>query len=300
MDRVQIRFFGLALLVLFASFKAFALPNQNYTDVQKFIHDLAAAHPDTTKVFILGQGDTGDIIEGLQIGNGPVHNLVVATHHGNEYGSTEVAKSFATDVATNPIPGQTLFVIPVLNISGYNVNRREENSTDGNIWDANRDYPGPCGTDGPWHLKSTHMLAGFIDQQNIVVSATLHTFFPAVAYPWGISTQNTSTPYDNQFIQLGNNATTLSKYTVGNSTQVIYPADGCYEDYAFWKFGIWSLLFELGDTHTPDDSQVAELIRVNVPGLRQMFEGAPTTRAVDHEFHGKCDSSATKFDLRIE
>lgn len=285
--------FGSWVVSLLMAVNAFALPNQSYDETRKFMHALAAAHPESTQIFILGQGDTGDIIEGLQIGNGPVHNLVVATHHGNEYGSTEVAKGFAQSIAEKPISGQTIYVIPVLNISGYNSNTREEQaiSSDRQWYDPNRDYPGPCGTSGPWHLKSTHMLANFIAEKNITVSATLHTFSPAVLYPWGISTQDTSTPYDDTFIKLGQAAAQDSGYNVGNSTLLIYPADGCYEDYAFWKHGIWSMLFELGNSHTPSDSDVADMVRTNTSGLRRMFETAPTQRAVDHEFHGKCDTS---------
>src|SRR6185312_17515862 len=119
--RARARFLSIASIGIFFSFacaSAFALPVQNYSEVVKFMQNLAAQYPSTTKMFVLGQGDTGDLIEGLQIGNGPIHNLVVATHHGNEYGSTEVAKAFATEIAQNPIAGQTLFVIPVLNVSG--------------------------------------------------------------------------------------------------------------------------------------------------------------------------------------
>jgi hypothetical protein len=228
--------------------------------------------------------------------------LVVATHHGNEYGSTEVAKGFAQSVAENPIKGQTMFVIPVLNISGYNSDTREEQAlaSDSQWYDANRDYPGPCGTGGPWHLKSTHMLAGFIDQQNITVSATLHTFSPAVLYPWGISTQDTATPYDDTFKQIGGAAAQDSGYEVGNSTLLIYPADGCYEDYAFWKFGIWSMLFELGTSHTPSDDEVADMVKTNTSGLRRMFQTAPVQRAADHDFHGKCDTSLRALGTRLE
>jgi predicted deacylase len=306
MDRVRNRLGGLflvtALLLSVSCGKAFALPTQSYDEVKKFMNDLVKQHPDTTQLFTLTTGDTGDVIYGLKIGNGALHNLVVATHHGNEYGSTEVAKGFAQNIAENPVKGQTIFVIPVLNISGYNSNTREEQAlaSDKQWYDANRDYPGPCGTAGPWHLKSTKALADFIDLQNITVSATLHTYASVVAYPWGISTQDTSTPYDTTFTDLGNLAAADSKYTVGNSTQLIYPADGCYEDYAFWKFGIWSFLFELGTTHSPDDAQVTDMVRTNVSGLRRMMENSPTARAVDHAFHGKCDTRFSFLDRHDE
>src|SRR5205823_12865107 len=124
-----------------------------------------------------------------------------------------------------------IYVIPVLNISGYNANNRTERDLNGRYRDPNRDYPGPCGTEGPFHLKSTASLAKFVEQENIIASATLHTYYPAVVYPWGLSTYDTSTPYDNIFKTMVIHATEWSRYTVGNSTEVIYPADGAYEDY---------------------------------------------------------------------
>lgn len=274
-----------------------------YADVKVFLQQLVATYPKTTQLFTLDVSDSGDIIQGVIIGDGNpanIHNLLVSTHHGNEYGSTEVAKAFALALAQQPIAGQTLYVIPVLNINGFDNRNRAETLPSGEEVDPNRDYPGPCGTDGPFKLKSTHALADFIDHENIVTSATLHTFYPVVAYPWGISTEDVSTLYDAQFIALAQAAVVESKYPVGNSTLTIYPADGCYEDYAFWKHGIWSLLFELGDTHTPSDEEVHLLQSVNVPGMMRMFEQAPKQRADHHSFDGKCDARMPFLDQHNE
>jgi carboxypeptidase T len=284
---------ALGLLVATASANADVISKDpssaTYNDVKVFLKDLAAKYPQNVKLFTLGESDSGDAIQGVAIGNGPVHNLVVASHHGNEYGSVEVARGFAASIAENPIQGQTVYVIPVLNIGGYNGKNRREPAK-GQTWDPNRNYPGPCGTEGPFTLKSTHALADFVDKQNIVSSATMHTFYPAVVYPWGISTQDLSTPYDDLFKTLVDAATVESHYQVGNSTAVIYPADGAFEDYAFWKHGIWSLLFELGETHSPDLNQVNEMVKVNVPGLRRFLAQAPLKRADKHDFTGKCDT----------
>lgn len=266
------------------------LAQKKYADVKNFLHELVRTHPDTARSVTVGASDSGEMIEGVVIGNGATHNLVVGTHHGNEYGSTEVAMAFAASLAERPIANQTVYVIPVLNISGYNAKQREERDATGHYRDPNRDYPGPCGTEGPHRLKSTASLAKFIDQENIVATATLHTYYPAVVYPWGISTYDVSTPYDDIFKSLANYATEMSKYTVGNSTEVIYPADGCYEDYAFWKSGVWSLLFELGYSHNPSQTDINEMIRTNVPGLRKMLEQAPREKAAKHEFTGSCQT----------
>lgn len=273
------------ILVLFST-SAFAVDafHRQYSDIQSNFREIASRNPAEVAVFTIGVNDTGQEIQGLKVGHGTVRNLVVGTHHGNEYGATEVALAFAQSLAEAPIVGQTVYVIPVLNVSGYNRRERRELGHD-----PNRDYLGPCGTEGPFNLRSTKALADFISREGIVASVTLHTHSPFVLYPWGFGTKDTKTDYDDLYIALANAAATESGYPVGNSADALYPADGCYEDYAMWKFGIWTLLFEMGITHSPDQAQINELIRGNVGGLRRFFAQAPTMRAERHEFTGQCD-----------
>ena len=266
-----------------------------YAGVKEFLRKLAQDYPAQVEIFTLGKSNDNEDILGVKIGKGSVNQLVVATHHGNEYGSTEVAKAVATSLAADPLLDKTVYVIPVLNTSGYNKRQRAEFGND-----PNRDYPGPCGTDGPFRLKSTKALADFVEKSNIVTSATLHTYHPGVLYPWGISTHDLTTPYESDFIHLGQLATIESQYTVGNSTVELYPADGTFEDYAYWKHGIWSLLFELGFTHSPSQDQIETMKKVNVPGIRRMLQQAPVARAPDHDFRGKCDIRLKSLDRRDE
>lgn len=265
----------------------------NYTQVVETLQKIAAEHSTTAQVFNLGLSDSGRQIVGLKIGNGEIADLIVGTHHGNEYGSTAVALGAAESLAENPLPGHTVYVIPVLNISGYNSRSRWERVGNATL-DPNRDYPGPCATEGPFRSKATKALADFVEQTNIVSSATLHTFAPAVLYPWGFSTKDVETRYDSTFIDLSKAATVESGYEVGNSNLALYAADGTFEDYAFWKHGVWSLLFEMGRSHSPSQDEIQRMVAVNVPGLRRFLERAPTQRAADHAFTGKCDFSAIK------
>lgn len=266
---------------------------RSYDSVVDFLTAVAQNNPLNSSLIEVGDSDSGKKIIGIKTGNGPVSNLVVATHHGNEYGSTEVALAFARSVAENPIPGKSVYVIPVLNIQGYERGSRYESG-----FDPNRDYPGPCGSEGPWNLKSTQALNKFLQEKNIVASATLHTYWPAVTYPLGLSTDHYSTAYDDEFIKLANAATEISQYEIGFASEVIYPADGTFEDFAFLEYGIWSLLFELGRSHFPNQSDINEMIRVNVPGLRRMFESARNERAENHSFTGKCVKG--NYDPHIE
>lgn len=287
-------------LALFLPSLAFAETNRNYAGVKNFLNQLTRQNAATAKSFELGLSDSGEKILGVKIGNGPTRSLVVGTHHGNEYGSAEVALAFAASVAANPIPGHTTYVIPVLNIGGYDKRSRYENAAGGRLADPNRDYPGPCGTDGPFRLKSTKALADFVEREKIISSATLHTFYPAVVYPWGISTQDLDTPYNETFQKLVEAATEESRYQIGNSTRIMYPADGTFEDYAFWKHGIWSILFELGSSHSPSEGEIQQMIAVNVPGIRRMLATAPTTLASNHAFTGRCDFRLKSLDRRDE
>ncbi len=279
-----------SLLVLFALHQPLAT---NYQTVTQKLAQYAASNPTKVEQISIGINNQGEEIKGLKIGNGPIPALVVGTHHGNEYGSTAVALGVAESFSLNPLPNHTVYVIPVLNITGYNRGSRYENGA-GQTLDANRDYPSPCKSGANFQLRSTDALARFVDDKNIVISATLHTYSPAVLYPWGISTNDLSTPYDKEFIKLAQDATIDSGYPSGNSTEMLYAADGTFEDYAFWKHGIWSLLFEIGFTHSPDSTAVQNMIRGNVPGIRRFIENAPIARATDHLFTGKCDGSRMK------
>lgn len=261
----------------------------NYDKVVTTLQQIAQQNPANAKLISIGVNDQGTPIQGLQIGNGPVNALIVATHHGNEYGSTAVALGVADALAKNPVAGETVFVVPVLNVTGYNRNSRYENGINGSF-DANRDYTGPCKKGSTYNLKSTKALADFIDAKNVQISATLHTYWPAVVYPWGISTHDLSTPYDSQYQALVAAATQESHYQTGNNTDVLYAADGTFEDYAYWKHGIWSLLFELGFSHSPDQTAIKNMVDVNVPGIRRFLETSPKERVANHSFTGRCDS----------
>lgn len=271
----------------------------NYNQVVANLKKITQENPQSAQMFNLGMSDAGQMIVGVKIGSGEVADLVVGTHHGNEYGSTAVAMGAAEAFAKDPLPGHTVYVIPVLNISGYNSKQREERIGRGSV-DPNRDYPGPCVTGKPHRLKATKLLADFIASHNIISSATLHTFFPAVLYPFGFSTNDTETKDDSAFIGLSKAATVESRYNIGNSKELLYAADGAFEDYAYWKHGVWSLLFEMGTSHNPSASQTKKMIADNVPGLRRFFEMAPKTRSANHAFTGRCDLNVRQRHERLE
>jgi carboxypeptidase T len=275
------------ILFLASLSHAQSISDRTYRDIVNALNQLERDYPRTVKVFTLGYSNEGIAIQGVHIGQGSLHNLAVATHHGNELAATEVGLAFAKSIAENPIPGQRISVIPVLNINGYAAHYRYE-MINGEKVNQNRDYPGPCGSSGPFLSTSTKALADFLARENIVAAATLHTYKPAVVYPWGISTNDVDTLSTPIFIDLAKAATVESHYQIGYSTTVMFPADGTFEDYAYWKHGIYALLFEIGEVNVPPPDVLSKTIRDNVAGLRAMFSISPTTRAAQHEFTGQC------------
>lgn len=257
---------------------------RRYADVKSFLFDLVSRFPRTASGVDVGPSDSGDRIYGVALGdlNSSIRHMVVAAHHGNEYGAVETALGLAESLASAPLTGQLVFVIPVLNVGGYDTRTRWERGADRRFHDPNRDYPGPCGTEGPFSLKSTRALAEFVERENIVASATLHTYWPAVLWPWGAPARELSTPYDLVYKELAASAVLESGYQIGNSTEVLYAARGAYEDYVYWRMGAWSLLFELGGSHSPSDADVAQVVAVNV------------------EFTSRCDAVRAGFDRHDE
>lgn len=292
------RILAMLFICAFAHAQSDVSSTRSYKDVLQFIQKVAKNNPQNASLFTMGYSDYGVAIDGIKIGSGPVSHLVVAAHHGNEMPSTEVALNFAESIAKDPIPGQTIYVIPVLNIEGYNARRRYEMVNNVKL-DLNRDYPGPCGTDGPFNSKSTKALADFVANNNFVAAATIHTYKPAVVYPWGNYAQTYDTPYNDLFETIAKAATIASRYPIGFSSEIMYPADGTFEDYVYWKHGVYSLLFEVGESNRPSMDVLRESVRTNVIGLRAMFEASPKVAALHHEFTNGC-SQNKGLDLHLE
>jgi carboxypeptidase T len=179
----------LSIFLLSSSVPAHAT---NYDTLQNEMMRIAQGNEKNVRLFDIGKNDAGINIQGLAIGNGQIHNLIVATHHGDETSSTELAMAAAKELAAHPFPDQTVFVIPVLNVGGYNSGRRNETASGVSI-DPNRTYPGPCGSaEKVFSLRSTANLDRFVDQEKVVASISLHGPFSIVGYAWGFAAASRS------------------------------------------------------------------------------------------------------------
>jgi len=211
---------------------------------------------------------------------------VVATHHGNETACPPFTLNMAQEILKR-FSGREAFrgnltdtewtLIPVLNVSGYNSSNRYEHGVD-----PNRDYPDICTGEKNGRLKSIRSMQEVLDSRIFSGSLTVHGYAGALTYPWGITTSDTHTADHNEFHRITAKAAAINGYRYGTSTDVIYPANGSYEDFAYWKYGSWSLLLELASGSTTD-------IKSTTQAVLAYFDELNSSPSTQHDFTGACN-----------
>ena len=214
---------------------------------------------------------------------------MVGTHHGNERDAAPLSVAFAREVLQTLAKGQgaregslangVYYVFPVLNISGHNRNHRLEMDGSGLWHDPNRDYPDACVDNKYFKLRSTSLIAEFIQRQNIVSAVTIHGYIGTFTYPWGFYTENPETPDHDIYHKLLTYAAEANHYRIGNHKDVIYPATGSFEDWAYHDHGVWVALLEM-KYNLDYGADVESLIR--------FFMAAPREKSLDHAHYGQC------------
>jgi Zinc carboxypeptidase len=300
---MKLRLSQVVMATLMVSFTlAAAPPTGRYKQIVDQMNTLQTQYPTLAHVYSIGQNDDGVDIFALRISTTPneldpkkVGHILVGTHHGNESAAATFVMRFSQRLLTR-YGSKEIFegnlgdlewtVVPVLNISGYNANNRYEHG-----YDPNRDYPGPCTSDPGGHLKSIRMMMELMGKRIYSGSVTVHGYIGVLAYPWGMELTNTHTHDDNLFAQITQKAARINGYQAGISTDIIYPADGCYEDHAYLKYGMWSLLVELKDGSESDLASTVNAIETYYGEL----DSSPSTH---NQLTGQCGHS--KGDLKMD
>lgn len=235
--------------------------------------------------FTLGRNDQGSILYGYSyegVGDKKkVNHLVVAAHHGNESLSADLTYEFIKSLGSSngvAFKNKRIFIIPILNQPGFDKREREEVAS-GVSYDPNRDYPDPCINKENFKLKSTLLLANFVREKNIVGAVTIHGYYGSLTYPWGIYTDDYRSLDHDLFEIKAKEAVTHNSYTTGTHADILYPAGGAFEDWAYFKYGVWSLLVELENRPNFED---------DVKMLYSSINSFPSARSRDHRHLGNC------------
>jgi carboxypeptidase T len=278
-------------------------PTGRYKDIVDKMNLLQAQYAKFSETFSIGVNDDGVEIFALRVSLTPklvdpkkVGHIVVSTHHGNELAAPIFTMHFtqkllerynSDDIFRGSLAETEWTIIPVLNISGYNAANRNEKG-----YDPNRDYPGPCISSPGGKLKSIRTLMDHMKTRSYTGSLTVHGYVGALTYPWGMSTSNTHTNDHNAFESITAKAASYNGYRYGTSTDVVYPCEGAYEDYAYWKHGMWSLLLELRNGSDQDIRDTAQAIA----SYFDQLESSPSTK---NQMTGSC-TRPIKPDLHNE
>lgn len=226
-----------------------------------------------------------------------IGQLIVASHHGNEQKTPDLAlqiseellkKYSSSELYKNHLSDTEWTVIPVLNIPGYNSNKREEKGLD-----PNRDYPGPCKSDKKTYLKSIQTMINFLETRTFAGTVTIHGYMGALTYPWGINVSNTHSLDHNEFDRITKKAASINGYRYGTSTDIVYPCDGSFEDYTYYKHGSWSLLIELQSGNSRD-------IEDSTQALLAYFFELNSSPSVKNQLTSSCLRGTAMLDLRNE
>ena len=261
---------------------------------------LQIRYPHLAEIVTLGENDQGVNILGLRIERpetleGKVGHLLVGTHHGNEHHAPLLSLSFAGKMLEIFEEGPSSFrgnlssgvyyIFPVLNISGYNSNHRYEKDAAGRWHDPNRDYPDICVDNVYFKLRSTALIAQFIDVNNIISAVTVHGYLGTFTYPWGFYTKDPQTPDHHLYDSILSYAAKANGYKTGTHKEIIYPASGTFEDWAYQEYGVWVALLEI-DYSYDEEADVEALLR--------FFSSVPQKRSLDHAHYGQCSEIAMR------
>ena len=281
-----------ALSLVFSLTASGAEPSGRYKTVVDRMNALQAQFPERVGVFSIGQNDDGVEIYAMRISTSPrysdtakVAHFIVSTHHGNEQKATTFTMHFVDELLKKYLSPEVYrgnladtewTVIPVLNVSGYNSNNRYEKGVD-----SNRDYPGICSGAPGGRLKSIRLIMEHLKTRVYSGSLTVHGYIGTLTYPWGVNVDNPRTHDHNHFAQITAKAASHNGYRHGTSTDIVYPAEGTYEDYAYLKHGMWSLLLELKDGSADD-------IRKTTTAMMAYFDQLDASPSTKNQFTARC------------
>jgi carboxypeptidase T len=276
-----------------------APPTGRYKTIVDRMQALQAKYPSISHIYSVGLNDDGVEVLAMRISRSPkvvdgfkVGHLMVSTHHGNESGAPQFTMQFIENLLSRygteaSLDELEFTIVPVLNVSGYNANQRHEKGLD-----PNRDYPNPCTQHPGGKLKSIQLAIDLAKSRIFSGSVTVHGYDGSLTYPWGLYTDKTHTQDQNEYDQIFSKAAQLNGYRVGTAADVVYPANGCFEDYVYWKHGMWSLLLELASGNDSD-------IKKTVPAIASFYDQLNSSPSNKNQFLGQCTQHRGP-DLRVE
>lgn len=120
-----------------------------------------------------------------------------------------------------------------------------------NVLDSSFNYRGPRS----FSENETQAVKNFVENQNISISLSYHSFSEVMFYPWYHTSKKC--PHEKLYISIGENMSKINKYRLITGRDYIIPrlggTLGTYENWAYGKHNIISFTMELCKTRVPKD-----------------------------------------------
>lgn len=250
----------LTVLVLLGE-QAFALEFNRYhtqKEIAAFLRAQANEYPDIARFEVLGKSQQGREIALITISKNwsPDTPAIYfnGTHHGNERASTEAVLAFIDKLTSNHdqpkidhlLKRYRIILQPLVNPDGHALNLR----TDSQGIDPNRDYATPTRAEGDaFQTVETRLVKQILEREKVVASAAFHSGLEAVLWPWCHTP--TSSQHDPLFRALASRVATKMQLSKARQSFYDYKTDGEFIDFAYMRFGIYALTFEVAHETAP-------------------------------------------------
>lgn len=268
------------------------LPSLSFTsyhslaDIAAYLSAVAATVPDVAKAVVLGQSVQGRDIPYLVLDATcqptPTGVLLVGTHHGDEWSSTEATLGHVDSLLRggadlrSPLRSYAFYILPVLNVDGHEAVPPTRENAD--RVDINRDYAYPQRAESAsFKERETQLIKTLQDQVGFRAALTFHSGTTSVLWPWCY----TATPAadDARLSSVGARTAQAMGFTTYSASYFDYPTQGEYIDYAYMKSNTLAFTVEVSAAKTPPVSDLPQIVATTWQGTLALVQSLRSNHA---------------------
>lgn len=255
-------------------------------DVSSYLSSVAAAVPEVAKAVMLGQSVQGRPVPYLVIDatcqRTPPAVLLVGTHHGDEWSSTEATLAHVDYLLRGDAEVRALlrsyafYVLPMLNVDGHEATPPTRENAHG--VDLNRDYAYPERTEATaFKERETQLAKTLQDQVGFQAALTFHSGSTSVLWPWCY----TPTPAadDTRLSTVGAKTAQAMGFNTYAASYLDYPTQGEYIDYAYMKSKTLAFTVEVSLVKTPSVSTIPQIVATVWKGTLALLQALQSRHA---------------------
>lgn len=257
-------------------------------EIHAFLTGLAADHPGLVRFETLGASRQGREIAYVVVSRAADPATVPAlyfngTHHGDEWSSTEGILGLADHLVTHRdepavravLDAYAVYLQPLVNPDGHAAKTR----TDSRGVDPNRDYAYPERPDAQsFAVPEIALVKGLVDRIKPRAAVAYHSGAESVLWSWCYT--GTTTADDAVLSATSGAAAAAMGFDRWLQSYDDYPSTGEFIDYAYDRYRTQALTFELSNTKTPSEPQLAGIVARSVKGAVAVLDAVTQPSAL--------------------